>query len=356
MPEHLEIGVEGHLGVIALNRPAAINALSLPMIEGITAQLDAWRNDDGVRAVLFEGRGEKGFCAGGDVRVVRTHVLEGRPDLADAYFAAEYHMDGLIASFAKPVIALADGIVMGGGIGVAGHASFRITTPAARYAMPEAGIGFVPDVGVNWILAKTPEHRALLFLMSGLPASGADVLALGLADCCIEPHKLAEFRSGVVTAVGTGDIEPALVALMQGYSIQAGDRQIGALADRHADALSRGSAAEIVEALSENAGGDPELVPFTDALATRSRMSLEAIVAGHRAARRLTSVEAVLELDLRLATFMARHADFAEGVRAQLVDKDRKPRWQPDWPDAATREALTAAVAGRPEPALAAQG
>src|SRR5690606_41177822 len=111
---------------------------------------------------------------GGDVRVGRRYILEGRPDLAEAYFATEYHMNGVVATYPKPVIALTDGIVMGGGIGIAGHASFRITTPSARYAMPEAGIGFVPDVGVNWILAKTPEHRALLFLLSGLPVSGAD--------------------------------------------------------------------------------------------------------------------------------------------------------------------------------------
>jgi enoyl-CoA hydratase len=356
MPEQLDIGVEGRLGVIALDRPEAINAISLGMIEGITAQLAAWRDDGRVRAVLFEGRGPKGFCAGGDVRAVRAHVLEGRPEVADAYFAAEYHMDGLIATYPKPVVAITDGIVMGGGIGIAGHASFRITTPVARYAMPEAGIGFVPDVGVNWILAKAPEHRSLLFLLTGLPVSGADVLALGLADCCIEPEKLAEFRAGVVTAGGTGDIEPALVALMQGYSIQAGERELCELADRCAEAFSLATAAEIVAALAEDAEDDPQLAPLAEALATRSPMSLEAIVAGHRAARRLTSVETVLELDLRLASFIARHPDFAEGVRAQLIDKDRKPRWQPGWPDAATREALAAAVAGAPEPALAAQG
>lgn len=355
MPEQLDIGVEGRLGVIALNRPEVINALSLSMIEGITAQLSAWRNDPGVRAVLFEGRGAKGFCSGGDVRVVRGHVLEGRPDLADAFLAAEYHMDGVVATYPKPIIAMTDGIVMGGGIGIAGHASFRITTPNARYAMPEAGIGFVPDVGVNWILAKTPEHRALLFLLSGLPVSGADVLGLGLADCCIEPEKMAEFRGGVVTAVGTGDIEPALVALMQGYSIQAGERPLGQLADRHADALSHADAAEIVEAIAQEAADDPELAPFAEAIGSRSRMSLTAIVSGHRAARRLTSVEAVLELDLRLASFLTRHPDFAEGVRAQLVDKDRQPRWQAGWPDAALRAALAHAVAVPPEPALTAR-
>jgi enoyl-CoA hydratase len=224
---------------------------------------------------------------------------------------------------------LTDGIVMGGGIGIAGHAAFRVTTPTAQYAMPEAGIGFVSDVGVNWILGKAPEHRALLFLMTGLPVTGADVLALGLADCCVDPARLKELRAGLVTAAGTGDIEPALVALLQSQSIQAGERHLCELADRLADALDAPDAAGILADIAEDAGADTEFAPVAAALASRSPSSLEAIVMSHRAARRLQSVGAVLDLDLRLASFMARQPDFAEGVRAQLVDRDRQPRWNP---------------------------
>ncbi len=346
MTSQLEIGIEGRLGVIALNRPEAINALSLSMIEGITAQLAAWRDDSRVRAVLLEGRGPKGFCAGGDVRHVRERVLAGDFGAAEAYFAAEYRMDGLIATYPKPVAALTDGIVMGGGIGIAGHAAFRITTPTARYAMPEAGIGFVSDVGVNWILSKAPEHRALLFLMAGLPVAGADVLALGLADCCIAPTRLQETRAGIVSAANSGSVETALVELMQSQSIQAGDRHLCTIADRVADAFEAPWAEEIVEDLAEDATHDPELAPFVTALGGRSPLSLEAIVMNHRAARALSDVEAVLALDLRVATFMASQPDFAEGVRAQLVDRDQTPRWSPANFQALPREALKAAIHG----------
>ncbi|HHY48127.1 MAG TPA: enoyl-CoA hydratase/isomerase family protein, partial [Alphaproteobacteria bacterium] len=321
MTNQLEITVEGRLGCITLARPEAINALSPEMIAGITERLTAWRGDPAVRAVLFEGRGEKGFCAGGDVRYVRDCIVAGRPAAADAYFAAEYRMNATIATYPKPVLAITDGIVMGGGIGIAGHASFRITSPAARYAMPEAAIGFVSDVGVNWILAKAPEHRALLFLLTGLPVSGADVLALGLADCCVAPGRIAELRAGIVAAVSTGDVEPALVALLQAASIQAGERDLAAIASRVQDTLALPTAGDIVEELTHEADEDPALAPLAAALATRSPTSLEAILQSHRAARRLSSVEAVLALDRRLASYMARHHDFSEGVRAQLVER-----------------------------------
>ena len=350
MTAQLEISVEGRLGVIALNRPEAINALSLGMIEGITAQLEQWRDDEKVRAVLFEGRGSRGFCSGGDVRAVRALLLEGKASEAEAYFAAEYAMNRVIARYPRPVIALADGIVMGGGIGIAGHAAFRITTPEARYGMPEAAIGFVSDVGVNWILSKAPAHRALLFLMSGLPASGADVLALGLADCAVAPAHLPQIRAALVAAAGAASVETTIVELMQSESIQAGDRHLSDVADQVSDLFEPQSAEEIVAGIADAAEENSELGAIAAALAARSPTSLEAILESHRAARRLQSVEEVLALDLRLASFMARRPDFAEGVRAQLVDRDQAPRWRPDGFAEVPREAIAAAIAA-PEPA-----
>lgn len=324
----IETSIEGSLGVIALNRPEAINALSREMIDGIFAQLAAWRTDPAIHAVLFEARGTRGFCSGGDVRAARALVLDGRADEADAYFAAEYRMNALISTYPKPVIAIADGIVMGGGIGIAGHARFRFTTQDAKYAMPEGAIGLVADVGVNWILGKAPENRALLFLLTGLPVSGADVLALGLADCCIAAPRIPQVRASIVAAANTGDIEPALVALMQSESIQAGDRDLCELADELVEHLSLPTAADIVAALTEDAEDDPALAPYATQLARLSPTTLEATVISHRAARRMRDIGGVLALDLRMVSYMARHPDFAEGVRAQLVDKDRQPSWQ----------------------------
>jgi enoyl-CoA hydratase len=345
MSEYLEVGVEGRLGVIALNRPQAINALTVDMVRAISAQLEAWRNDPNVRVVLFEGRGPKGFCAGGDVRWVREQVLAGRAEDGFRFFADEYRMNALISGYEKPVAALADGIVMGGGIGIAGHADFRFTTTNARYAMPEAAIGFICDIGVNAILAMAPEHRALLFLLTGMPVGAADALALGLADCVIPADRMGEVRSGIAAAADSASPDVALVALMQAEGIEAGDPVFCAVADRLDDEMAAASAAEIVEAVANAAEADSQLISIADTLGSRSPASLEAILQNHRAARTLGDLRPILDLDLRLARLMASRADFAEGVRAVLVDKDNAPRWTGDVPNGQIHAEIDAVLA-----------
>lgn len=332
MSGDVEFGVEGRLGVVTLNRPKAINALTLDMVRAIHAQLEAWRGDDSVRVVLFEGRGPKGFCSGGDVRWVREEVLAGRSEDGFRFFADEYAMNGRIAGYPKPVAALADGIVMGGGIGIAGHADFRFATTNVRYAMPEAAIGFVSDIGVNAILARAPVHRALLFLMTGMPVGAADALALGLADCVIPADKMAEVRSGIAAAADSGSPDTALVALMQSEGVEAGDPVFCAGADLLDDEMAEETAAAIVEAVAEAAESEPQLAAIAETLSGRSPSSLEAILQSHRAARTYGDLRPILELDLRLARLMAERPDFAEGVRTVLVDKDNAPRWTPDVP------------------------
>lgn len=331
----IESGIEGQLGVIALNRPEAINALNISMIEAISGVLRLWEHDDKVRAVLFEGRGTRGFCAGGDVRAVRESVLKSDPDWA-RFFADEYIMNGQIAAYPKPVVVIADGVVMGGGIGIAGHAQFRFTTPNARFAMPEAAIGFVCDVGVNAILRKAPVQRALLFELSGQAVGAADALALGLSDCAVEPERLGEVRASIVAAASAAHVEQALVGVMEAESIQAGERMLCDLADRLEDELKLGSAAEIVAAIAES-GEAPELAAL---LASRSPSSQEAIFQSHLAARRAADIQEILAIDTRLATLMAGLPDFAEGVRAVLVDKDHKPRWSSAIPHREIAEAV----------------
>jgi enoyl-CoA hydratase len=334
----IETSIEGQLGVIALNRPEAINALNLPMIEAIRGVLKLWEADDKVRAVLFEGRGTRGFCSGGDVRSARDAVLRGDKAAADGFFATEYAMNREIATYAKPVIVIADGVVMGGGIGIAGHAQFRFTTPNARFAMPEAAIGFVCDVGVNAILRKAPLHRALLFELSGQAVGAADALALGLSDCAVAPERLPEVRASIVAAASAQKIDAALVGLMEAETIQAGDRVLCDLADRLDDELMLDDPGEIVAAIEE-AGEAAELVKL---LKSRSPTSLEAILRSHKAARRAADIEKILGIDLRLAQLLAGWPDFAEGVRAVLVDKDQRPMWQTAVPKAE----IAAAVAG----------
>jgi enoyl-CoA hydratase len=342
----LEIATEGQLGVIALNRPEAINALSREMIDGIALALHRWAEDENVSAVLFEGRGSRGFCAGGDVRAVRNLLLAGNPGAADAYFAAEYAMNGMIATYPKPIAAIGHGAVMGGGIGILGHAHFNFSSTTSRFAMPEAAIGFIPDVGVNAILAMVPEHRALAFLMSGLPVGMGDALELGLCDAAIEPGRDEAVRAGIVAAALHEDPQAALVRLMEAESVEPGAAMLCAEADGLAEEFSGRTAAEIVAAVAGRAAGEQGLERLHEALSRRSPTCLEAIVMAHRAARSRSDIEAVLALDLRLASFMARQPDFPEGVRAVLVDKDQKPVWQPAALQDVDRQAIGRVVAG----------
>ena len=339
----IETLVDGKLGLITLNRPQAINALNREMISAIRAQLAAWRSDDGVRAVLFEGRGDKGFCAGGDVRAAREAVLAGRPEEADAFFADEYAMNGEIANFEKPVVAICDGIVMGGGIGIAGHADFRFATPDVKFAMPEAAIGFVSDVGVNAILARATLPRALLFLMSGNSVGAGDARALGLTDCVIKAHHLPDLRTSIRGATEASHVDTAIVALMQAETIEPDEAKLCADADRLAEALELPTAAEIVAGIEELEDGTPLYGPL---LRKRSPTSLAAIVVSHHAARHRQDIDAVLALDRKFSAFMARQPDFAEGVRAVLVDKDDAPRWQPADFAGAPMEGLEALTGG----------
>ena len=342
MTAQLEVSRRDHLGIITLNRPEALNALNLEMVQAITAALAQWHDDDAIRTVLFAANGPRGFCAGGDVRAMRQLVLDGKAEEADAFFAAEYAMNGLIATYPKPTVVLSHGIVMGGGIGIAGHCRYRFTTPDAKFAMPEAAIGFVCDVGANYILARAPLNRALLFLMSGVTVGPADALALGLADCVHDPLRREAILTAVVAAAGAEQPEAALGHLVQAEMLAGGEAAFIAAADAYAG-LDWTEAEAIIAGVA-----DPMLAA---ALGARSPTSLTAIHAGHLAARRLAGIEAVLALELRLVQLLSRWPDFAEGVRAVLVDKDQKPAWQPAGFAGVRRAEIAAAIAPKAVPA-----
>ncbi len=341
MTTDLQISTTGSLGRLVLDRPRAINALSLGMIEGITAALEQWQGDPAIGAVLIEGAGEKGFCSGGDVRAAREHVLAGRAEEADHYFATEYRMNGLIAGYTKPLVALTHGIVMGGGIGIAGHCGMRITQPGARFAMPESAIGFFADVGVSAILAKAPLNRALLFLMSGVSVGAADALALGLADTVVRPEKVEQLRVDIEDVARSAHAAEHIVRLMTSQSIVAGDASFVASADL-LPAEQWTSPAQFIAAVQQV----PALSEIAALFATRSPSALTATFYAQLAARQAMDVRATLETDLRLAGVMSRRPDFAEGVRAVLVDKDQAPRWSPASLEALDPTPIVAAIEG----------
>ncbi|HET7723557.1 MAG TPA: enoyl-CoA hydratase/isomerase family protein, partial [Propionibacteriaceae bacterium] len=278
------------VGRVVLNRPRAINALTPAMIDALLETLEGWADDDRVESVLLTGAGARGLCSGADVRALRELALAGDPG-ADAFFAREYRLNGVIASYPKPYEARMTGITMGGGLGVSAHGSHRVVDATSRLAMPETGIGLFPDVGMLWHLARAGALGAYMAL-TGSAVDGPTAVRAGLAD--------------VSDAEDTG-------------RTVSGEDWVG-------ECFSASSVAEILERLD----GDwdtPE--PSACAAVLRSRCPLSVAVTWEalQRAREMTSVEQVLAQDLTLATYLVHHADFAEGVRAQLVDKDRTPRW-----------------------------
>src|SRR5690554_3498060 len=322
----ISITTEGACGVIRLTRPRAVNALTAEMIGAVRDALERWDEDDAVRAVLIEGEGDKGLCAGGDVRLTRDMALAGEMQRVEAFFADEYDMNLVIATYRKPITAFQHGVVMGGGIGLSSHARYRIATPGSRFAMPEAAIGFFCDVGVNAILYQTSEARALAFLLSGQSVGAGDAIALGLADAAVPEAALGQARSRVIEAARADDPDTAISQVIQALAVEPGPAQFCALADSLEPVFAGKTIGQILAGLLERAEeGDPGAAALHGMMDAHCPTSLAAIVLSHRLARRTRGVRAILAADLALASYLALRPDFAEGVRAVLVDKDRKP-------------------------------
>ena len=305
---------QGSLGRIRLNRPRPINALTLEMIEVIHQALRNFGQDESISAVALDGAGERGLCSGADVRGIREGILSGTQD-PETFFRAEYALDQEIAAFAKPVAAFMDGVVMGGGLGLSAHASLRLVTERTKAAMPETGIGFFPDVGMMYPLSHAPGQVGTHMAMTGVSVTGADAIAVGLADAQIEPAQWPQICSRLAegenpgSAVGSTPPSPLMQQRDWIDTCYAGDdpAQVEALLSTHTDPHARAAA---------------------DTLRTRSPLSVAVTLAALRRAARLGSVAEVLDQDLHLARAFMAGSDFLEGVRALLVDKDNSPAWQ----------------------------
>lgn len=308
----------GSLGHLILNRPRAINSLTLAMVRRMTAALEKWANDDSVRTVLLSGAGDRGLCAGGDIVAIYHAVREGRDD-ASRFWADEYALDAAIAAYPKPYVALMDGLVLGGGVGLSAHGRIRVVTERSRIGMPEVSIGFFPDVAGTWLLARAPGELGTHLALTGGMASGADAIALGLADHFVVSERLP----ALVEALETRDAREVLAE----FAVESPPSEL--LAQRAwIDELYTGDDAKtIVERLT--ASDEPAAQEAAATILSKSPTSVAVTLAALRRAAALPSVAAALDQDLRIATHFTLGTEVLEGIRAQVIDKDRTPRWNP---------------------------
>jgi enoyl-CoA hydratase len=310
--------VEDGVGLVTLNRPKAINSLNQTMVTALSAILTDWARDDGVRAVVLDGAGDRGLCAGGDV-VAIYHSARADGSAARKFWYDEYLLNAQIGRFPKPYISLMDGIVMGGGVGVGAHANVRLVTDKTKMAMPEVGIGFIPDVGGTYLLSRTPGLLGRHAALTGAPFSGADAIALGFADHFVPHDSLESFSRTVVT----DGVERAL----NDHAVDPPVSELAAQRDWIDDCYAADTVAEIVAALRGHDAG-----PANDAanlIASRSPISLSVTLESVRRAAKLDTLEDVLKQEYRVSCGSLRSHDLVEGIRAQLIDKDRNPQWSP---------------------------
>lgn len=320
--------VEGHVGVLTLNRPGAINSLTHPMITAMAAALTAWAGDDDVAAVLVTGAGDRGLCAGGDVVALYHSARAGGAD-ARAFFFDEYRLNAQIGRFPKPYVALMDGIVMGGGVGISGHGSVRVATDTCKIAMPEVGIGFIPDVGGTYLLSRAPGRLGLHAALTGAPFGAGDAIALGFADHYVPHAALAAFSAAVID----GGAEQAVSA----YAEEPPASPLAAQREWIDECYAGQTVTDILAALRREDKHDA-----ADLIATRSPIACAVTLAAVRAASDLPTLQDVLVQEYRVSCASLRSHDFVEGIRAQLVDKDRNPAWLPATPAAVTDDDVRA--------------
>ncbi len=317
--DDIALRIEGRVGCMTLNRPKALNALTYDMVMAIDGALREWNRDPAIDMVLIEGAGEKAFCAGGDIQDLYRSGRDGDFDYGRRFWSDEYRMNARLANFPKPYVALMDGIVMGGGVGVSAHGSHRIVTERTQVAMPECGIGLVPDVGASWRLAHAPGHVGDYVGLTGARLGAADAIYAGLADGYVHSSDLPALRQALVEAAD-------LAVLTDFWD----DPEEGSLAGMRQDidaAFGFASLAETVERL-EGEGGDWN-TRTAAALRRASPISLACAFEIIRAARQAGGIEDALTMEYRFSSRCIEHGNFLEGVRAAIVDKDRNPRWAP---------------------------
>jgi enoyl-CoA hydratase len=325
MDESVDVVCEkrGEAGLITLNRPKALNALNLAMVREMRRALDSWENDPAVTRIVVQGAGEKAFCAGGDIRQLTEDLKAGRREEALAFWREEYQLNIRIKRYPKPYISLIDGIVMGGGVGVSLHGSYRVAGERYLFAMPEVGIGFFPDVGATYALPRLPGETGMYLALTGERVKRADAVMLGLATHAVASGSIPGLREALIAG------EPVDEALSR-VAVDPGPAPLEAHRAVIDACFSGETVAAILQRLEKAAGQGSDFAAKTAAgMRTKSPTSINLAFEQVRRGASLDFEEA-MKVEFRIVSRIGDGHDFYEGVRAVIIDKDNRPRWQPD--------------------------
>ncbi len=323
--EELLVERRGALALVTLNRPRLHNALSLAMFHGLAAQRAFWAADPGIAAVVLAGAGERAFCAGGDVVSV---YLSARGDgkLAAELFRAEYTLNRDLFRFPKPAIALLDGIVMGGGVGISVHGSHRVATERTIFAMPETAIGLFPDVGSSYFLPRLPGALGMYLGLSGARFGPADCLYAGLATHYVESARLPALVEALVGAEWSGEARAVADEVIAEFASAPGESPVAAQQAAVDRCFAKDSLEEILAALEaeQSAWAEETLAALSKCSPTSLKVAFRQLRAGAG-----LDFEAAMIMEYRLSQACVAGHDFPEGIRAAVIDKDRAPKWRP---------------------------
>jgi enoyl-CoA hydratase len=325
---------EGSAGIIRLNRPKAINAVTLEMFRDVDKALNAFEADPAVTVILLEGAGERGLCAGGDIRALwESSKVKG--DLGKILWREEYILNARIAKFPKPYVAFMDGIVMGGGVGLSAHSRHRVVTERTKLAMPEVGLGFFPDVGGTWLLSHAPGEIGTYFGLTGQTMNGPDAIHARFADAVVPSGKLPVLRDAL-TKVRAGTTSSEVKALIDGFATGETSGPVAAMQPKIDAWFAHDRMEDIAAALQRD--GSELAMATLKTLSEKSPRGMVVTLKLLRLARTAASLEECLVREYRAALEVFASDDFREGVRAAVIDKDRNPKWSPPRIEDVTRE------------------
>jgi enoyl-CoA hydratase len=343
MTEDISFLEDGGLATITLDRPKALNALTHDMVRALAPKLDGWEEDDGIKAILIKGSGEKAFCAGGDVRAVWYSMMkavdgggyayQGPSELSRSFFMDEYRLNHDIHALSKPYIALIDGVTMGGGVGLSIHGSHRVATERLMFAMPESAIGLFPDVGGGWFLPRLPGETGMYLALTGARLGAPGALALGVATHMVPSGRIEEFEAALTSELAeTTNGRAAVNDVLEKHAETPDADNDPVIVERAVidRCFAQKSVEAIFDALEREAKDGSTFAEETrDALLKKSPTSLKISFAQLRRGREMSSLAQVLEMEYRMTRRCMAGGDFFEGIRAVLVDKDHAPKWAP---------------------------